>query len=69
MPERTQEHPLDTARRLGVVADVMLTDMRRLIDQRPRLIVDDAAMAAALRGLGYTPGEVDARLNFGAKAS
>lgn len=69
MQEHLKEHPLDTARRLGVVADVMLTDMRRLIDKRPQLIVDDAAMAAALRGLGYTPGEVDARLNFGARAS
>lgn len=64
-----QEHPLDTARRLGVVADVMLTDMRKLVDRRPHLITDDIAMAAALRGLGYTPGEVDARLNLGARAS
>ncbi|SHE66506.1 hypothetical protein SAMN02745157_0665 [Kaistia soli DSM 19436] len=64
-----QSPALDAARSRGMIPAVMTTDMRQLIDKRPSLIVDDIAMAAALRGLGYTAGEVDARLGMSGRAS
>lgn len=59
---------LDIAREHGLIPAVMDTDIRRLVDDR-RLLADDAALAARLRGLGYSAGEVDARLAMAGRAA
>lgn len=53
---------LGAARRHGLVPLLLSADIARLGAARPGLIADDAALAAALRGLGYSEGEVAARL-------
>lgn len=59
-----QPHPFDIARRHGLIPALMSTDIRRLLAGRPHLGRDHAALAAVLRGLGYSSGEVDARLSM-----
>lgn len=53
---------LDIARRAGVLLALIKREALDLYRARPWLLADDAAMAAALRGKGYTAGEVDAFL-------
>lgn len=52
---------LEIAREHGLIPAMLSDDIRRMADAR-RLPADDAALAARLRGLGYSSGEVDARL-------
>lgn len=53
---------LDLARSHGLIPHLMTDAIRRLVSASPAILGDDAALAARLRGEGFTDGEVDARL-------
>lgn len=57
-----REHPLETARRHGVLQAILTSEAIGLYERQPALLANDCAMAATLRGRGYTSGEVDAFL-------
>lgn len=57
-----QSQLLDPLRESGMLARQMSHDIAELSAADPEILRNNAAMAAALRGLGYSAGEVDARL-------
>lgn len=55
---------IEQAREHGLVPLILAQDLARLTGERPELLKSDAHLAAALRALGYSDGEVDARLTM-----
>lgn len=59
-----QQHPLDIARRHGLIQTTMDADITRIIIYLPAATANRACLAATLRGLGYSDGEIDVRLSM-----
>lgn len=64
-----QDEALQLAREKGALGHAIRNDMLSLLRQKPGLLTDDAALAAALRGKGYTDGEVEAHVMLGGRLS